>query len=126
MLYQSQNPHGGDLYNKIIKLDFSVNTNPLGTPFSVIHAVEQSACALSQYPDPCCRELGAAIAAHDGDPDAHPYIRALHSGLDARLSLMELMYNTDVSGNPFTATFESLAGLVATGVWNTALNRLEF
>ena len=36
------------------------------------------------------------------------------------------MYNTDVSGNPFTATFESLTGLVATGVWNTALARLEF
>ena len=44
----------------------------------------------------------------------------------ARLALLELMYNTDVSGNPFTVTFESLTGLVCTGVWNAELARLEF
>ena len=71
-------------------------------------------------------ELTAAIAAHDGDENAHPYILGLCSGLDARLSLVELMYNTKVSGNPFTVTFESLTGLVVTGVWNTALARVEF
>ena len=36
------------------------------------------------------------------------------------------MYNTDVSGNPFSATFESLTGLTVTGVWNKAQNRIEF
>ena len=45
---------------------------------------------------------------------------------DARLALIELMYNTDVSGNPYTVTFENLTGLVCTGVWNAALGRLEF
>ena len=71
-------------------------------------------------------ELAGAIAGHDADPAAHPYLLGLYAGADARLSLLELMYNTNVSGNPFTATFESLTGLVCTGVWNAALGRLEF
>lgn len=71
-------------------------------------------------------ELAGAIADHDADSEAHPYLLGLISGQDARLALLELMYNTDVSGNPFTVTFESLTGLVATGVWNAALGRLEF
>lgn len=71
-------------------------------------------------------DLSTAIAAHDGDPKAHPYLLGLCAGLDARVALLELMYNTEVSGNPFTATFESLTDLVCTGVWNTALGRLEF
>lgn len=71
-------------------------------------------------------ELSAAIAAHNTDQEAHPYLLGLYAGLDARTALLELMYATDVSGNPYTATFESLTGLVAAGVWNTALARLEF
>ena len=71
-------------------------------------------------------ELAEAIQTHNADEGAHPYLLGLYAGADARLSLLELMYNTDVSGNPFTVTFESLTGLVATGVWNTALARLEF
>ena len=31
MLYQNQNPHGGDVYTEKIELDFSANTNPYGT-----------------------------------------------------------------------------------------------
>lgn len=71
-------------------------------------------------------ELGEAIDLHDKSPESHPYLLGLSAGLDARLALLELMYNTNVSGNPFTATFESLTGLVCTGVWNQALSRLEF
>lgn len=71
-------------------------------------------------------DLGEAIAAHDADRASHPYLLGLCAGLDARVALLELMYNTDVSGNPYTATFESLTGLVCTGVWNAALKRLEF
>ena len=71
-------------------------------------------------------ELAGAIADHNADPQAHPYLLGLNAGIDARLALIELMYNTNVSGNPFTVTFESLTGLVCTGVWNAALGRLEF
>lgn len=69
MLYQTPNPHGGDLYGRTIELDFSVNTNPLGTPPAVVQAVEKTAKFLCQYPDPSCRELIAALSAHEGVPE---------------------------------------------------------
>ena len=56
MLYQASNPHGGDLYGRAVDLDFSVNTNPLGTPPTVVRAVEDAARDLCRYPDPGCRE----------------------------------------------------------------------
>ncbi len=62
MLYQTKNPHGGDLYTQPVKLDFSANTNPLGTPESVRRAVAESVEELNQYPDPYCRELVAALS----------------------------------------------------------------
>lgn len=71
-------------------------------------------------------EAQALIGTHNSDPDAHPFIRNLVSGMDARLSLLELMYNTDVSGNPFTVTFDSLEGLTVSGVHNTTQKRIEF
>ncbi len=43
MLYQAANPHGGDLYGRAVTLDFSVNTNPLGTPPAAVKAVEEAA-----------------------------------------------------------------------------------
>lgn len=69
MLYQRENPHGGDLYGGAVKLDFSVNTNPLGTPKAVMRAVVESAELLCQYPDPQCRELTAALAAYEEVPE---------------------------------------------------------
>ena len=66
------------------------------------------------------------MAVHNADPAAHQDLRDQSAALDARLSLLELMFNTDVTGNPFTVTFESLTGLVATGVWNQPQRRLEF
>lgn len=71
-------------------------------------------------------EAQKLIDAHNADAEAHPAIQNLSAALDSRLSLLELMYNTDVSGNPFTVTFDSLTGLVVTGVWNTNQKRLEF
>lgn len=66
------------------------------------------------------------IDAHNEDPEAHPFIQNLSAALDSRLSLLELMYNTDVSGNPFTVTFESLGGMIVTGIWNATQKRVEF
>lgn len=68
MLYQTQNPHGGDLYSQPIKLDFSANTNPLGTPEAVRRAVIESTQMLNQYPDPYCRGLVDAIARFEQVP----------------------------------------------------------
>ena len=69
MLYERENPHGGDIYRQPVRLDFSVNTNPLGPPPGVIRAVESSALLLDRYPDPCCRELVGALAAYEGVPE---------------------------------------------------------
>lgn len=71
-------------------------------------------------------EAGDLIAAHNSDEEAHPSLQGALGGLDARLSLLELMYGTDVEGNPFVVTFETLDGLTVEGVHNTALRRMEF
>lgn len=67
-----------------------------------------------------------ALAAHNEDPGAHPDLRDACRGLDSRLSLLELMFTTDVTGNPFTVTFDTLTGLAVTGIWNSPQKRLEF
>ena len=69
MLYQTNNPHGGDVYGEEILLDFSANTNPLGTPPGVLAAVEESLNQLHRYPDPYCRRLVSAIAAFEQVPE---------------------------------------------------------
>lgn len=71
MLYQTSNPHGGDLYGRAVALDFSVNTNPLGAPPAAVEAVEAAARRLCQYPDPRCRELTAALARREGVPEKY-------------------------------------------------------
>jgi len=71
-------------------------------------------------------EARKIIAEHNAGPDAHPAMQNQAAALDSRLSLLELMYSTDVSGNPFTVTFDTLAGLVVSGVWNTTQKRIEF
>lgn len=66
------------------------------------------------------------IDAHDSDPDAHFSIQNLVSSMDARLSLLELMFNTSVDGNPFLVTFETLDGVTLEGVWNETAERVDF
>ena len=66
MLYNTQNPHGGEVYSHPVQLDFSANINPLGTPQAVQEAVQASLPLLFQYPDPYCRALVQAIAQYEG------------------------------------------------------------
>lgn len=68
MLYQTPNPHGGEVYSCPVVVDFSANINPYGTPPGVMKAVTDSLGLLCQYPDPYCRELVAAIAEFEGVP----------------------------------------------------------
>ncbi len=59
--------HGGDIYGGLpVRLDFSVNTNPLGLPAEVIAAVRSGAAEDGRYPDPYCRALRGALARHHG------------------------------------------------------------
>lgn len=62
MLYQTKNPHGGDIYGKPIDLDYSANTNPFGTPQGILDAMQAEFPNLHCYPDPYCRRLVAAIS----------------------------------------------------------------
>ena len=68
MLYQSKNPHGGDIYAQPITLDFSANTNPFGTPQGVLDAIQACLCDIHQYPDPYCRKLVQEISHFEGIP----------------------------------------------------------
>ncbi|MQN00891.1 MAG: aminotransferase class I/II-fold pyridoxal phosphate-dependent enzyme [Lachnospiraceae bacterium] len=55
--------HGGDVYrHKDIRLDFSINTNPLGVPPKVLDAARAAADLAGQYPDPQQEELKRKIA----------------------------------------------------------------
>lgn len=70
MLYQTTNPHGGDIYGGGVLLDFSANTNPFGTPPGVRDAIIRALPELHRYPDPYCRALVSAIAAHEQVPES--------------------------------------------------------
>lgn len=71
-------------------------------------------------------EARKLIAEHNNDPKSHPHILAGMEDFDARLSLIELQYGTDVNGNPFIVTFETLDGVTVQGVWNEPGRRIEF
>lgn len=68
MLYQTKNPHGGDIYGEEVLLDFSANTNPYGTPQGVLDAVGAALNEVHRYPDPYCRKLVKAIAEYEEVP----------------------------------------------------------
>lgn len=46
--------------------------------------------------------------------------------VEGRLAMLELMYRTQVNGNPFTVSFSDMSDLVVKGVWNNTLKRVEF
>lgn len=53
--------HGGDVFDKEVKIDFSVNVNPYGMPASVKNAAIKSIEDSNKYPDYDCRKLRKAI-----------------------------------------------------------------
>ncbi len=65
--------HGGDVAGfqaeyGFAPLDFSANVSPLGLPPGVLKAASDALTRSDRYPDPLCRALTAAIAAHEGCP----------------------------------------------------------
>ena len=68
MLYQTKNPHGGDIYGGEVELDFSANINPFGTPQGILDAVQAALPEMHRYPDPYCRKLTQAISDFEGIP----------------------------------------------------------
>ncbi len=43
--------HGGDIYRNQVRLDFSVNVNPLGMPDGVEEALHEAVSSVQEYPD---------------------------------------------------------------------------
>ena len=54
--------HGGDVYRNKVRLDFSVNTNPLGMSENVKKAIAENIEQFGIYPDAMCVNLRNAIA----------------------------------------------------------------
>lgn len=71
MLYQVENPHGGDTYGEPVILDFSANTNPFGTPPGVLEAVRDALDEIHRYPDPYCRSLVRGISEFENLPESY-------------------------------------------------------
>lgn len=62
--------HGGDIYGGgEIRVDFSVNTNPLGMPEAVIRAIREGTDQDVRYPDYQCRTLRRALSRRYGTPE---------------------------------------------------------
>lgn len=72
------------------------------------------------------QDIVDTVEEHDADTNSHPDIRVAMAGIDSRLSTLELKYGTNVTGNSFEVTFETLTGLAVTGVWNKTYARIEF
>lgn len=58
--------HGGDIYRNQVQMDFSVNTNPLGSPSSVKEALIKAVEKSGNYPDTRAEKLKKAVAAWGG------------------------------------------------------------
>lgn len=67
MLYKERYTHGGAREEKSC-LDFSINVNPLGTPQSVLQAVERELKNIEKYPDASCSLLQLRLAEKQGLP----------------------------------------------------------
>lgn len=60
--------HGGDIYTRPYRIDFSANINPLGTPPAVLEAACRGVSRAADYPDIHCRKLRQAISRREEVP----------------------------------------------------------
>lgn len=72
------------------------------------------------------QKISAAVNTHNASDAAHSDIRASVAAVNANLHALELKFITNITKNPFSATFGSLDGVTVTGVWNDRLARIEF
>ena len=57
-----QNIHGGDIYSRPVRLDFSVNGNPLGMPAEARVALLAAVNHVGEYPDAAAGELTETVS----------------------------------------------------------------
>lgn len=70
--------------------------------------------------------LAEGITGHNASDAAHPALQVAMSGINSRLTTLELKWGTNVTGNAFEVTFADLASVTVTGVWNESFARIEF
>ncbi|MBW7571281.1 pyridoxal phosphate-dependent aminotransferase [Caproiciproducens faecalis] len=63
--------HGGDIYRNQVRIDFSVNSNPLGIPDSVKSALHEAVGHCEQYPDIRAQELTDSVSKMTGVEKEH-------------------------------------------------------
>lgn len=110
-----------------------VRTNQIGVPGGVATLDADGKLSESQRPavdaytkDETDQRISAAMDAHNGAENAHSDIRASVAAMNASIKAIELKFGTNVTKNPFSATFGSLDGLAVSGVWNAEQARVEF
>jgi len=110
-----------------------VRTNQIGVPGGVAtldadgHLTESQRPTVDAYTKAQTdQKISSAVDAHNSAENAHGDIRASVAAMNASIKAIELKFGTNVTKNPFSATFGSLDGLTVTGVWNAEQARVEF
>lgn len=110
-----------------------VRTNQIGVPGGIAtldadgHLTESQRPTVDAYTkDQTDQNISTAVDAHNSADTAHGDIRASVAAMRGSINAIELKFGTNVTKNPFSATFSSLDGLTVTGVWNAEQARVEF
>ena len=110
-----------------------VRTNQIGVPGGIAtldadgHLTESQRPTVNAYTKAQTdQKISSAVDAHNSAENAHGDIRASVAAMNASIKAIELKFGTNVTKNPFSATFGSLDGLTVTGVWNAEQARVEF
>ena len=110
-----------------------VRTNQIGVPGGIAtldaggHLTESQRQTVDAYTKAQTdQKISSAVDAHNSAENAHGDIRASVAAINASIKAIELKFGTNVTKNPFSATFGSLDGLTVTGVWNAEQARVEF
>lgn len=110
-----------------------VRTDQIGVPGGVATLDADGKLSESQRPTVDAytkaqtdQKISSAVDAHNSAENSHGDIRASVAAMNASIKAIELKFGTNVTKNPFSATFGSLDGLTVTGVWNAEQARVEF
>ena len=110
-----------------------VRTNQIGVPGGIAtldadgHLTESQRPTVDAYTKvQTDQKISSSVDAHNSAENAHGDIRASVAAMNASIKAIELKFGTNVTKNPFSATFGSLDGLTVTGVWNAEQARVEF
>ena len=110
-----------------------VRTNQIGVPGGIAtldadgHLTESQRPTVDAYTKAQTdQKISSAVDAHNSAENAHGDIRASVAAMNASIKAIELKFGTNVTKNPFSATFGSLDGLTVVGTWNADQARVEF